>query len=108
LVSAFLFGFGLWASAPWLVGTREPWDAEMPYYYTGAMLLGGATLGLAFPRRFVIAYLGMWIGQAIAMLVLPGHDRAWAYLGIVTTGAGSLIGLGGYLAGSVMRVVAGK
>ena len=28
---ASAIGFGLWASAPFLVGTREPWDAELPF-----------------------------------------------------------------------------
>jgi hypothetical protein len=92
-LGAFVFGFGLWASAPWLVGTREPWDAQAPFYYTGAMLLGGAALGGALPRHCAAATLGLWAGQAISMLLLPGHDRTWAALGVVTTGVGSLIGL---------------
>lgn len=103
LASAFAFGFGLWASAPWLVGTREPWDAEIPFYYTGLMLLGGTALGAAFPQRSVAAFLGFWAGQFIATLVLPGYDRTWAALGVITTGIGSLIGLGGYLAGALLR-----
>lgn len=107
-VGAFVFGFGLWAGSPGLVGKREPWDAQLPFYYTGAMLLGGAALGAALPRCAAIALLGLWAGQAIAMWALPGHDRTWAYLGIVTTGAGSLIGLAGYLAGSVLRILAAK
>jgi hypothetical protein len=108
LAGAFAFGFGLWASAPWLVGTREPWDAEIPFYYTGVMLFGGAALCVAFPRDSAAAFGGIWAGQLIASLVLPGHDRTWAYLGVVTTGIGSLIGLGGYLAGSLLRVLLTK
>jgi hypothetical protein len=90
------------------VGTREPWDAPLPFYYTGAMLLGGAALGGALPRHSAVAYLGLWAGQAISMLLLPGHDLTWAALGVVTTGVGSLIGLAGYLAGSVLRVLAAR
>jgi len=105
LAGAFAFGFGMWASSQWLVGTREPWDVDVPFYYTGLMLFGGAALGAAFPRHSAAAFGGIWAGQLIATLVLPGHDRTWAYLGVITTGVGSLIGLGGYLAGSLLRVL---
>jgi hypothetical protein len=105
LSGAFIFGLGLWASAPWLVGTREPWDAEFPFYYTGLMLFGGAALGAAFPRHSATAFVGIWVGQLMASLALPGHDRTWAHLGVVTTGVGSLIGLGGHLVGSLLRVL---
>lgn len=100
---AFAIGFGLWASAPLLVGRREPWDAELPFYYTGLMLLGGGAVGAAFPGRVGCAFLGFWVGQAVAFLVLPGHDRGWAWLGLITTGLGSLFGVGGFLGGWLLR-----
>lgn len=102
-VTAFAVGFGLWASAPILVGVREPWDAELPFYYSGLMLLGGSALGASFQGRVGSAFLGIWVGQAVAFLVLPGHDRTWAWLGVMTTGLGSLLGVGGFLAGWLLR-----
>lgn len=101
--SAFAFGFGLWASAPIFVGTREPWDAELPFYYSGLMLLGGGAIGFVFPRRVGSAFFGIWAGQAVTILVLPGLDRNWAWLGVITTGLGSLVGVGGHLAGWLLR-----
>lgn len=98
---AFVFGFGLWASSQLITGKLEPWDAEWPFY-SGAMLVGGAVLGMALPRQTVSMYLGLWGGQAFA-LWLPGHDRAWVLLGLITTGMGSLLGLAGYLAGVVVH-----
>lgn len=93
---ALLLGFGLWASSRLVVGTLEPWDAEWPYY-SGVMLVGGAAMGMALPRQAATVFLGLWAGQALALL-LPGHDRSWFLLGCVTTGIGSLLGLTGYLA----------
>lgn len=104
VMTAFAVGFGLWASAPFLVGVREPWDAELPFYYTALMLLGGGALGVGFPGRPGCALLGIWVGQAVAFLVLPGHDRAWAWLGVMTTGLGSLLGVAGSLAGWLLRL----
>lgn len=101
---ASIFSFALWASSPWLVGTREPWDAELPFYYTGLIGAAGALLGAAWPGRPVTAFLGFWAGQVMALATLPGHDRTWIYLGVATTGVGSLIGWAGYVAGALLRV----
>ncbi len=104
LLAAIAFGFALWASAPAIVGTREPWDAPQPHYYSAAMLLGGGLLGLAFPRHAFSAYFGLWIGQFLVFLLLPGHDRSWALLAALTTGIGSLIGVLGFVAGALLHL----
>jgi hypothetical protein len=99
--------FAVWAASPALTGRVEPWDAEWPYY-GGASLLLGAAVGLALPRRFASSFFGAWAGQAAALLVLPGNDRAWFLLGAITTGIGSVVFLAGYAAGTVARGVAGR
>ncbi len=99
---AFLLGFGLWASSRFVVGKLEPWDADWPYY-SGVMLVGGTALGLTLPGQARAVFFGLWVGQALALL-LPGHDRSWFLLGCVTTGIGGLLGLTGYLAGVVAHV----
>lgn len=97
-VLAFAWGFLIWALAPLLVGTREPWDAAWPYY-TLAMAAGGLVGGWLLPGRWLAAPLGLWLGQALAVAVLPGGDLAWLPLGIVTTAIGALIGFIPYLVG---------
>jgi len=99
----FFVGLGLWVGSPLLVGKAEPWDAEWPFY-ASVMLIAGAILGAAWPKRWMSVFLGLWAGQAIALL-LPPHDRAWALLGVFTTGFGSLLGLAGALCGVLARRV---
>jgi hypothetical protein len=107
LVGAAVCAFAVWAASPALTGRAEPWDAEWPYY-TGASLLLGAALGLALPGRLAFAYLGAWLGQLVALLVLPGHDRAWFLVGAFSTAIGSLVFLAGHAAGSAARRLAGR
>lgn len=61
--------FGIWAASPALVGRAEPWDADWPYYSVCSLILG-LSVGLAFRRRLLSAYLGAWSGQ-----VLPSDSR---------------------------------
>ncbi|MGH6891595.1 MAG: hypothetical protein ACREEP_05000 [Dongiaceae bacterium] len=96
------WGFALWALSPIIAGTREPWDAAWPLYSL-AMVFGGAAGGWWLPRRPVSAYLGLWLGQVLALSLLPGRDLGWLPLGLVTTAIGALIGLGAYLAGWLAR-----
>ena len=95
--------FGVWALSPRAFGVVEPWDTPYPVYAT-ASLLGGATIGLCFPRRLLAAFLGAWSGQAVALLLLPGHDAAWLPLGLVTTGIGSALLTLAAALGSWLRV----
>lgn len=97
-VLAFAWGFLIWALSPLLVGTREPWDAAWPYY-TATMVAGGLAGGWFLPRCWLQALLGLWLGQVLAIAVLPGGDLAWLPLGVVTTAIGALIGFIPYLIG---------
>jgi hypothetical protein len=95
-------GFGLWLVSPYVAGRVEPWDASFPFYGP-VMLVGGALAGGRVPRHAVAFFLGVWLGQVFALAVLPGHDRTWILLGVVTTAVGGMAGVAGYLVGSFLR-----
>lgn len=67
------------------------------------MLGGGLIGGWFLPRHWIAALLGLWLGQALAVAVLPGGDFGWLPLGVVTTGIGALFGFVAYLIGWVAR-----
>jgi hypothetical protein len=102
LVGSAMLGFALWGLSPILTGHREPWDAEFPYYIPG-MLMGGAVLGAAFPWRLGPCFVGAWIGQCVAVIVLPSLGASWLILGFITTAAGSLVAVVGAVIGALIR-----
>ncbi len=98
-----LLTFFIWASSPLLFAQVEPWDTPYPFYSITAFL-GGGLLGYRFRRGALLPlFLGAWAGQVVALLCLPGHDRTWLILGVVTTGTGSLVVLAGAALGALMR-----
>jgi hypothetical protein len=101
IVGAAALGFGIWAASPALTGHAEPWDAQHPYYSL-ASLIGGGFLGF-LSRAVVRCYVGAWLGQVIALAVLPGLDRGWILLGVMTTAVGSLLILLGAAGGYALR-----
>lgn len=74
-------GAALWALSPLITGRREPWDAQVPYYWIGLVVIGIALARYA-PRRSALPLilLGLYLGQV-----------AW---GLVAIGAGSLLPIG--------------
>jgi hypothetical protein len=96
---AVIFGFGVWAASPYVVGRREPWDANFPFYSV-ILIVTGLIVGWLLPRKIWLCFLGVWLGQVFALAVLPGGQSGWLLLGIITTGLGSLISLIGWLIGS--------
>ena len=104
LLGCALVGYGLWATAPVVVGTAQPWDAAWPYY-PAVLIVTAAALRLATSADYLAIFFGLWIGQFIAILGLYS-PRFWggpvfqASIGTVSTGVGSLISVAGYLAGS--------
>ena len=94
--------FGIWAASPVFFGIVEPWDTPTPFY-SAASLLGGALLALAYPVLLLHCFLGAWAGQIVALLVLPGVDRGWFLLGVISTGIGSLVFFAGALLGGWLR-----
>jgi protein-S-isoprenylcysteine O-methyltransferase Ste14 len=99
---ALFLAFLVWALSPALTGHGEPWDADFPFY-TAAFLGCGSAVGLCFPQRLLGTWLGAWLGQLAALLLLPGHDRSWFLLGALTTALGSTLFLPGAALGSWLR-----
>jgi hypothetical protein len=95
-------GFAVWAASPFLTGRREPWDARGPYY-SFALLAGTGLIGYREPRRINLVFLGVWLGQVIAIAVLPGLARDSIMVGVVTTAIGSVLALAGAAAGGWLR-----
>ena len=98
------FGFMIWAVSPTLTGFHEPWDSELPFY-SATSLVGGSILGFFLHRHPMFLYLGAWWGQVVALAVLPGLDRGWLLLGVITTAVGSTLTLLGGMIGRVVRLM---
>lgn len=99
---AAAFGFCIWAFSPFFTGHKEPWDAEYPFYLF-VSAIGGIVFGTLAPKHIVACYLGAWLGQVLAFGTLPGLDRGWLLLAIITTGIGSLRVLIFAFIGSLIR-----
>jgi hypothetical protein len=67
IVAAIAVGL-VWASSPWLVGQREPWDADVRFY-PFALFVVGSLAGLLSPRPLWAHYVGSVVG-AVAYEVL--------------------------------------
>jgi len=89
LLFSAITGFLLWALSPAITGHNEPWDAPYPFY--SIVLIGaGALWALIRRRREPVGILGVWLGQVLALCVLPWLDRSAVIVGAVTTAVGSL------------------
>lgn len=106
-LAAAALGFAVWAAAPWLVGRREPWDAEWPFYSV-TLFLGGAAIAWWQPKQVGPTFVGFWLGQVAALALLPAHAGLWLPLGAATTGVGSLFALVGALLGKGLRRLSRK
>jgi hypothetical protein len=95
-------GFGLWLVSPYVAGRAEPWDASFPLYLP-VMLAGGALVGTMLPLRGAAFFLGVWLGQVLAIALLPGHGSNWFPVGAVTTAVGGALAVPTYLIASTMR-----
>lgn len=105
VVGAALCTFLIWATSPVVFSAIEPWDA--PYLvYSVTTFLGGCILGYRFRGALLSSFLGAWLGQVVALLTLPGHDRTWFELGLVTTAIGSLFLVAGAFLGGLVRRLA--
>jgi hypothetical protein len=101
MVVAAALGFGIWAASPTLTGHAEPWDSQYPFYSLTS-LIGGGVLGFSSPA-LLRCYVGAWFGQVLALAILPGLDRGWLLLGVMTTAVGSLLVLLGAVVGRAIR-----
>lgn len=74
-------GAVLWALSPLIANRREPWDAAIPYYWIGLVVIGAGLAWYARRRASLRSImLGLYLGQV-------------AY-GLVVLGAGNLLPLG--------------
>jgi hypothetical protein len=74
-------GASVWALSPWLVGHREPWDAD-GQFYVFALAIAGFVAGLLVPRPLWAQYLGAFVGQLVYELLFL-RVGALALLGVV-------------------------
>lgn len=107
MAGAAALGFGIWASSPILTGFAEPWDSPNPFYSLTS-LVGGAVLGFLAPKHLLLCYFGAWLGQVIALAVLPGLDRGWLLLGVMSTAVGSVLILVGAVIGKAVRLLVSR
>ena len=103
LALSAVFMFLVWASSPLIFGVREPWDTGYPFYSV-ASVTGGIVIGLVFRKKIASCFLGAWVGQVLALVLLPGGDITWLLLGFVTTALGSLfLVLGVFIGSSILK-----
>ena len=75
----------VWASSPWLVGHREPWDADVRFFPL-ALLVAGSVAGLVSPRPLWAHYVGAVAGQL-------GYEALFVGVGpLFVLGAAFLLG----------------
>lgn len=100
IISA-IFGFCILASLPIVTGHSNPWNTGDNSYFI-VLIVGGFILGVLAPRYPAICYLGAWLGQFLAIGVLPEIDKAWWPLGVLTFGILSILVLVGAIIGSII------
>lgn len=96
----------VWVVSPWLVGQREPWDADGPFY-VAALLVAGALAGLLAPKPVWAHYVGALIGQlayealfiGVGPLFVLGAAFLLGYCVLFVVAAG----LAGHLRGRLTR-----
>ncbi len=62
LIFAAALGAAIWALSSPLVGAAEPWDGP-GWYYPTALFIAGLLGAALWPSRFVLAPIGVSIGQ---------------------------------------------
>ncbi len=86
-------GAAIWGLSPAVTGAAEPWDAESAYYSV-ALFVSGAIVGLLRPYPVWPAFFGIVVGQAVyVVLFLPsGPLLPLGGLFLLVYGVLSLIG----------------
>ena len=75
----------VWVLSPWLVGHREPWDAD-GHFYPLALVVAGSIAGLLAPRPLWAHYVGALVGQL-------GYELLFLHIGpLFVLGAAFLLG----------------
>ena len=92
----------VWALSPWLVGRREPWDAE-GHFYVVALLIAGCLAGFLAPRPLWAHYIGALVGQLGYELVFLSIGPLLP-LGVACLLAYSIVFVAAAAAGAYLRV----
>ncbi len=86
-------GGAIWMFSPWLAGSKEPWDADVPVWQLSwiAVAIGGSLAGRALG---VLLPLGYAVGQMLATLgvVLKSGFGILGWLFIVSYGVAAMLG----------------
>ena len=101
ITAGAVIGFALWISSPGLVGSPHPWEAKSALIL-GCLFVVGALLGAAWPERLWTGPLGLYLGQAVALLgqktwaleSAPSEHAALALLSLVQYSLPGLAGAG--------------
>ena len=98
IIFSLLLGFSVWWLSPTFTHHVEPWDAAFPFYWM-TLFIGGALIAIISRQNILVCAFGVWIGQIVALSFLPGLDRSWIVLGVITVASGATIsGFGGWAA----------
>jgi len=92
-----VLGFLVWVLSPRLTGFREPWDAAWPFYSI-VVFLTGMVCALIRRKIDVAGFLGVWVGQILALLTMFSTVD-WLGVGIIST---LVFGAINYLPGSIL------
>lgn len=80
--AGLFMGYLIWAFSEPVTGRREPWDADSPAYYAGALFAAGF-IGQILSRRPRQSLFGIYWGQVIFMLTGPEGPGGLFPLGMI-------------------------
>lgn len=107
LALGFVAGFFLWAVSFPLTGHKEPWDGDFGFYLC-YLLAVGVLAGMVMPRHFWACPVGLYVGQALAILLLL-EIGSLAPLGLVIVlPAVSGLSLAGWCIGAGLHYLAAQ
>ena len=69
--AGFTVGWSILAFSKAVTGHAEPWDASGSYYWW-CLVVGGFLCALVCPRCFILAPLGIYVGQVAYMEMIYG------------------------------------
>ena len=94
-----VFGILIWAFSPIITGEIEPWDAEnTKYYYPTSLFLCGFIACIPYPKKYLMAALGIFLGQIVYGLFF--RFGALFLIGVIMVALYSLIALLGSILGN--------
>ena len=70
ILTGIALGFLVWTFSSIITGEPEPWDAEKnEKYYPIALFLAGFIASIPCPKRYLLATLGIYLGQMLFLLI---------------------------------------